>query len=131
MDNAFKKEKNTPFVKLSILALCGALAGVLNGFLGSGGGIILVFAMTYLCKDMDTKDTFSTAVASVLPLSVFSALIYYKNGVLPTKDIWRFLIPGAFGGIFGSFIMDKLSPKVLKVIFAALMVFAGTRMIMR
>ena len=186
----------SPALRLSLLLFAGALAGFLNGFLGSGGGIILIFAMTFLCRDMSAKERFSTAVASVLPMSLVSAVVYLSNGSLSalfgktaevmalgegnaravallgngaeltskTVDMLggntpqvvflvgegtgllarvtengfagltylaRFLIPGAIGGVFGSFVMDKISPRFLKLVFASLMVFAGIRMITR
>ena len=88
---------------------------------------------------MNAKERFSTAVASVLPMSAVSALIYLSNGSLALPDngvggfvaAARFFVPGAVGGAFGAFVMDRISPRLLKLIFAALMVFAGVRIIAR
>lgn len=130
LENTRSVKRPCPAVRYILLALGGAAGGFLNGFLGSGGGIILIFAMTYLCDGLDTKERFSTAVASVLPMSAVSAVMYIKSGSLSLAGQARLLIPGALGGLFGAFIMDKISPKALKLIFSALMVFAGVRMIM-
>ncbi len=130
MENILQKNKITSnYFRLFLLAMTGALAGFLNGFLGSGGGIILIFAMTWLCPKTETKERFATAVTAILPLSAFSTFIYLKNGIFSLYDSLKFLIPGAVGGVFGSYIMGKISPEFLKLIFSALMVFAGLRII--
>lgn len=116
-------------LKVAIFSALGVCAGFLNGFLGSGGGIILVFAMASFSAESDTKERFATAVASVLPMSVVSVIFYMKSEAFSFSDASGFLIPAALGGIFGAFIMDKISPSFLKFIFASLMIFAGFRMI--
>lgn len=128
LENTRSAKRLSPAVRYPLLALGGAAGGFLNGFLGSGGGIVLIFAMTYLCDGIDTRERFSTAVASVLPMSAVSALMYIRSGSLSVGELARLLISGALGGAFGAFIMDKIPPTILKLIFSALMVFAGIRM---
>lgn len=121
----------------TLLVACGILAGVINGFLGSGGGIILIFIMTFLAEKSffplglrnDPKSFFATAVASILPMSVISAVFYFLRGDLSLEGSSVFLLPAAVGGVFGSFMLEKLSTKLLKAIFAVLMIWAGVRMI--
>ena len=69
-----------PLIFLLTSALIGILSGVINGFLGSGGGILLIFGMGALLPHQKTKDRFATAVISILPMSAVSAYIYCREG---------------------------------------------------
>lgn len=122
-----------------LLALGGICAGMINGFLGSGGGIILIFVMTVFASRIfpenkqngnneKTKSLFATAVASILPMSAVSVIFYLTRGSFDIGESLIFLIPAAIGGTAGALLMEKLSPAFLRVIFAALMIWAGIRM---
>ncbi len=115
------------------LIISGALAGFLNGFVGSGGGIILIFAMTAFVALPHGGDAvkvrFATAVASILPMSVVSVYFYVKKGAVGFADALPFLLPAVIGGVLGALLMDKISAKTLRLVFSALMIWAGVRII--
>ena len=109
-------------------AAFGAAAGFLNGFLGSGGGVILIFAMRLLLGKRDEKDVFATAVLSILPMSAVSVLFYRaSDGDIFSRSA-PYLLPAAIGGITGALLLSRISSKLLRGIFAALMLWAGFRM---
>ncbi len=124
--------KTNPMMNF-FLILSGISAGILNGFIGSGGGIILIFAMTafaFLPHNVDAvKTRFATAVASILPMSAVSIYFYIKKGAVVFSDVNEFLLPAAVGGILGAVLMAKISAKTLRLIFSALMIWAGIRII--
>lgn len=112
----------------AVAALFGALAGTVNGFIGSGGGILLIYGMELLLgEEQDTKDRFTTAVVSILPMSAISAYIYYRNSGASVADAAPYLSAALFGGVFGAWLMTVITPKILKTVFAVLMVWAGYR----
>jgi len=54
--------------------LAGGLAGIVNGLLGAGGGLILVpFFRRF--TDLGEKEALANSVAVILPLSLVSALM--------------------------------------------------------
>ena len=115
----------------AVAVIFGALAGILNGFLGSGGGIIVIFALTAMFPEQDERDRFATAVLSVLPMTVVSAVLYvFRDGVNVSGNS-HYFAAALFGGIFGAWIMTRISPMTLRLIFAALMIFAGVRALIR
>ena len=105
--------------KLLLLAAAGLAAGFVNGFLGTGGGIILVFALG-ICG-IDQRDRFATVIAVILPLSAISAFFYRA----PVSSAAKWLLPGMLGGAFGALLLDRLDVKRLKSIFAAMVIWAG------
>lgn len=113
----------------------GLAAGFLNGLLGAGAGVILVFVYAALSKRYNgtgcAKDTFAMTVATVIPISVFSAVSYAAHTQADFSKGLIFLIPAALGGIIGAVITDKISEYYLKLIFAVITVIAGINMLLR
>ena len=62
-------------------ALAGAAAGVVNGFFGGGGGMVLVPLLAGKCG-LDQRKAFATSVAVIAPLCALSAGIYWFRGQL-------------------------------------------------
>lgn len=116
------------------LLICAVGAGFLNGLLGAGAGIILVFiyaSMLGFEKNDAVKDIFAMTVATVIPISLFSVFNYKLTVGADFSGSIPFLIPGIIGGILGAFVTDKINTDNLKLIFAALTVVAGINMILR
>lgn len=111
------------------IAFFGILIGFINSLLGAGGGMIAVPLLNNL--GLDEKSSHASAVAVILPLTVISAIIYLvKDYVNLTDTVW-FLPTGILGAVIGSFLLKKISPTVLKKIFAVFMLYAGIRLLIR
>lgn len=111
------------------LILCGTVIGFINSFFGAGGGIV---AVPILKKGgLSQKEAQATAVSLILPLTVITAFIYYFQGNIVIKTALPFLPSGFLGAIFGAYLLNKTSNKVLKNIFALFMIWAGLRMIFK
>lgn len=116
-------------MKKHSLILWGTVIGFINSFFGAGGGIV---AVPILKKSgLSQKEAQATAVSLILPLTVITAFIYYLQGNLVIKDALPFLPLGFLGAIFGAYLLNKTSNKVLKNIFALFMIWAGLRMIFK
>lgn len=107
----------------------GLLIGTVNGLLGSGGGIVAVLALKRM--GFDQKSAQQNAVAIILPITVFSAALYLIRGNVALSDAFAYIPTGILGAIIGSFIIKKISPKVLRVAFGIFMIYAGVRLLMR
>lgn len=119
--------------RLLLLVLCGIAAGIINGLLGAGGGIILVFALTALCKGAlpDRRDLYATALLVTLTLTLVSTVLYIRNGNAPPSDLSRFVLPATVGGLAGELLLGRISSAALGRIFAVLLVVSGVIMILR
>lgn len=116
------------FVTLMLL-LVGFIAGFTNGLLGTGGGIILVFALKYLYKDKELKDVFATTLTVILALSAVSVIVYLRKNNMPANECIRFLIPATAGGFLGACLLERIDVKWLKKVFGLLIIIAGLNMI--
>lgn len=112
------------WVYILIAVSAGLFVGFVNGFLGAGGGMLLVPILMYLLNGQ-TKIAHSTAVLVILPISLISGIVYIIKGIVD----WEILLPVAIGtlvgGIIGTFLMKKLKNDVINFIFWIVMIGAG------
>lgn len=107
----------------------GIIAGLINGFFGSGGGIIVVIGLVYLIQLEDYK-AHATAISIILPLSVISTIIYMFNKQIPIKVTLLTMVGGVFGSLLGAKFLDKIPVFVLRKIFGAVIIYSALRMFM-
>ena len=115
------------FTKILPIVGIGIAAGFLNGLLGAGGGIVIVFGLgALLGKELeDPRSIYASAIAVMLPLSAFSAWQYFQNGHLTEGNLGLLVLPALAGGALGAWLLRRLSPHVLARIFAAVVLVSG------
>lgn len=107
-------------------AVSGGAAGLINGFFGGGGGMVLVPLLAGWCG-LDRRHAFATSVAVILPLCVVSASIYLLRGQLDLSVALPYLFGGLAGGIIGGKIYKKVSMDWLRRAFALLILYGGIK----
>lgn len=115
----------------ALLVSAGAVGGVLCGMLGTGGGIIIVFALRYAAKKTggDIKNCYAQALTVTLVLSAVSAARYMISGTFPVSEALKFIPTAAAGGFAGAWIMGKIDTRWLNRIFSLLLIWAGGTML--
>lgn len=106
----------------------GMVTGLLNGLLGAGGGMA---AVPVLKTELEPKLAHANSVCIILPICVISAINYLTDGRVAVYDVFPYLIWGLIGAAAGTLLLQKIKPVLLKKIFAAVMLWAGLRMIFR
>ena len=115
---------------LILLIVIGLLAGVLSGFIGIGGGLVIVPALVYLVG-MNQHAAQGTSLALMLPpIGILAVMNYYKADMLNIK--YALIIAATFiiGGYFGSKISLAVSPAIVKKIFAVSMILVAIKMLL-
>lgn len=115
--------------KLVLLACIGIGAGLLSGFMGVGGGIIIVPALVYLLG-MSQHAAQGTSIAAImlLPVGILSVMNYYKAGnvnFIYSGLIALFFLVGSYAGSKWAQGVDAL---VLKRVFACIMFVIAIKM---
>ena len=115
------------FLQILPLIAIGLGAGFLNGLLGAGGGILIVFGLRKLLKRnlKDPRAIFPTAIAVMLPLSLLSAWQYARAGSLQLSYFGWLILPAIAGGVIGALLLRRLSVKALSRLFAAVVLISG------
>lgn len=111
-----------------ILLTLGALSGFINGFLGGGGGVLVV-TMLLTVLALPQKNAQATALLVILPLTVVSAVVYLAKGAVQWQPTLWATVGVVVGGIFGALLLSKLKSDVVKIIFSAVLIFGGIKML--
>lgn len=114
---------------LIVLAIIGLSTGFVNGLFGSGGGTIAVPAMVFLLG-IKEQTAHATAIAVILPLSIISSIIYFKNSFVDWKLTLIVSLGGMIGAYVGAKILNRFSESTLRKIFGISMIAAAIRMVL-
>ncbi|QNJ98515.1 sulfite exporter TauE/SafE family protein [Constantimarinum furrinae] len=115
-------------VLLALIAI-GILAGILSGFMGVGGGVVMIPLMiVFLGYDQHEAQGMSLAVLAV-PVTFLAAYNYHSSGH-PIN--WKFALVIAvcfvIGGFVGSKFAVSINQEVLKKVFALVLVIAALKL---
>ena len=112
------------------LLIIGAVAGLLSGMLGVGGGIIVIPALIFVMgMSQYQAQGISLALLSI-PVAIGGAVNYYKQGHVEIKYVLVLAVTFLIGGYIGSLISMRISGDVLRKIFAVFMIIAAVKILM-
>lgn len=115
--------------QLLVLVLVGLLAGALSGFVGVGGGIIIVPAMIYFMNMNQMQAQGVSLALLMLPVGILGVMNYYKAGHIQ----FSYVLIIAIGFVLGNYVGSKYAMRVpehkIKFLFALLMLFVAVQML--
>lgn len=109
------------------LILTGGAVGLVNGFLGGGGGIFAVVALT-MFLGLKQKNAHATALLIILPVSVVSAIVYIIHGGVDWVATAVVTAGVTAGGLLGALLLKKAENDKLRLVFGFILILAGVRM---
>lgn len=124
-------------IMLLIIFLClGAVAGVLAGLLGVGGGLVIVPMITYtfsmqgIVGEHTHHLALGTSLATIMFTSVSSFMTHHRNGAV-IWSIFKYITPGILlGTFFGSKVAAHMPTIWLKGFFVVFLLYAATQMLL-
>lgn len=130
-----QKEKENPLAFL----LCGLISGILSGFFGVGGGIVMVpFMCFYAGYPKNTAS--ATSSMAILIISFSGILAYIGSGTIDYSAGLAFGLMGALGSYFGASAMNRMQKWeeknnrdldwIFYSLFALLMIAATAKMLL-
>ena len=132
---------NMDISTLIILSLIGVTAGIASGYIGIGGGVIIIPALIYFLK-LDQYQAQGVSLALMLPpIGILAFYNYYQNGTFnlivegtSQKNllIYYALIMAVFfvvGGWLGAKLSFKSPIHIVQLIFGGVMFYASIKMI--
>jgi uncharacterized membrane protein YfcA len=115
-------------------AFTGLLAGFLAGYLGIGGGLVLVPVLSWLFSrepataGMAVQMAVATSLATMLFTSMSSLLAHHKKGAI-LWSLVRQMAPGLLvGALLGSIIADRIGDVALGQVFGVFAILVGLQM---
>ncbi len=112
-----------------ILVFIGILAGIASGFIGVGGGIIIVPALVFALGLTQHEAQGTSLLLMLPPIGILAVMNYYKAGEINLTYGAVIAVTFVIGGYIGSKIALKLSPAWVKLIFGILMVYVAAKMV--
>lgn len=110
--------------------LIGLLAGLVGGFFGLGGGIVLIPAFIYLFG-MTQHQAQGTALATMVPpITLLAAIRYYYAGNVKLQLALFACIGFFMGGLLGAHLVQNVPDLLLKRLFGCVMLFIAVKMIL-
>lgn len=111
------------------LLLVGAVAGLLSGLLGVGGGIIMVPLLVGVLG-FDQHRAHASSLAAIVLIAVAGSVRFGLAGEIVVPVGLALGIGGLVGSTLGAHLMHRLSPAALKAVFGFVMILAGLRMVL-
>src|SRR3982751_2844622 len=105
-----------------IIIMIGIAAGMLSGFVGVGGGIIIVPSLIYFIGFSQKAAQGTSLGLILLPVGILAVMQYYKQGHIDIKVVGILAIGFLAGSYFGSKIALNLPDATVKKVFAILMI---------
>lgn len=117
-----------------ILLSMGALAGMMAGLLGIGGGIIivpvlaLVFHGQGVSIDSLMHVAIGTSLATIVVTSLSSIRAHQKRQAIRWEAVWQITPTIILGGFIGSLVARQLEGELLQLVFGCFMLAVATQM---
>lgn len=118
------------------LVASGAIAGVLAGIFGIGGGAVLVPVLYQFLTILGVEEavrmhlSVATSLGIIVPTSIRSFMAHRRRGAVDLDLLRSWLIPVPAGVFAASVVAAFVSGQSLKGIFAVIAVLVGLRMLL-
>lgn len=114
---------------VGLLIVVGVLAGVISGFVGVGGGIIMVPAMVWLLGYSQHQAQGTSLAVIMFPVVFLAVRNYYRAGMIDPKVVLVIALAFVVGGYFGSKWSLALPMATIQKVFGVLMLVASFKLI--
>ncbi|MBQ7410408.1 MAG: sulfite exporter TauE/SafE family protein [Clostridia bacterium] len=108
--------------------LAGFLAGIVSGFFGAGGGMILVPFLTLILRKEEVEAR-ATTILCIFFMVLTSSIFYFKQDSIDWLIAMKASIGGIIGGVIGSKLLIKLDKNILQIIFIIFLLYSGIKFI--
>ena len=102
---------------------------MLSGFVGIGGGVIIVPALVFLLGLSQHEAQGTSLFVLVMPVVFLALTNYWKTGNVNWKYGLIIALAFVIGGYFGSKLSLKLSPQFVKLAFGLIMAYVSFQLI--
>lgn len=123
------KGSNMSLTTVLVLLLIGAAAGFASGFVGVGGGIIIVPALVFFLGYTQHMAQGTSLAIMLPPIGLLGFYNYYKSGNTNVTAALVIALAFVAGAYFGSKISIGMDQRLVKRIFGAVMMLAAAKLL--
>lgn len=106
----------------------GAIAGIVAGLFGVGGGVIVVPGLV-LWLALAQRQASGTSAATIVASSAAAMLAFGISGDVDWRAAGFILVGSVIGAWGGAWIAERVNERALAITFAAVLAIAGVRMV--
>ena len=129
-DKALKKNIDYQVTNVPSGSLMMLFAGLASGLLGIGSGAFKVLAMDTIMK-MPLKPSSATSNLMMGVTAAASATVYFFNGSIRADIAGPLAIGIIVGSQIGSRVMQRMQPRLIRIIFIPVILYMGIQMILK
>ncbi len=115
---------------LLALIVIGLAAGLLSGFVGIGGGVVMVPALVWLLGYTQHQAQGTSLSVLVLPVVLLAAWNYHNVHPIDIKAVAVIAIAFVVGGFMGSKMALALPAETVKRVFGVVMLAVAIKLIL-
>lgn len=105
----------------------GAIAGLLGGAFGIGGGVVMVPALLVIFKQ-PIHIAIGTSMMAIVPIAISGALRHYSLNNVNVQIALLAGLGGILGAIIGASIIGKIPAVYVKRAFALFLIYTAIRL---
>ena len=110
---------------LPVLLLIGIVSGIMSGFFGIGGGVIIVPALFYLIGFSQHKAIGTSLAVLLPPVGAAAVFEYYRRGNVDLRVAFIVSVGLIAGAWIGAHFANKVSGPALRLAFGIFIVIVG------
>lgn len=110
------------------LIFLGALAGFSAGFLGIGGGVIVIPGLVYFLKYSQLEAQGTSLAMMLPPIGLFAVYNYYNSGYVNVKEAVILIVAFMIASYFSSKIVINIPEEIVKKAFAIFLVIYAAKL---
>ncbi|MGB1122082.1 MAG: sulfite exporter TauE/SafE family protein [Flavobacteriales bacterium] len=119
-------------IQTLLLLLCiGLLAGIASGFVGIGGGMIIVPALVFGLGLSQHMAQGTSLAMMIPPIGIIAVMSYYKAGQVQLEYAGVLALTFVLGAWMGSKWALRINPSVVRLVFGLFMLFTAGRLILK
>ena len=107
----------------------GAIAGLLSGLFGVGGGIVIVPGLMALAK-MERRMAHGTSLAATLPIALASAVTFAASGKVDWPIVVALAVGSIAGAVVGTQLLQVINKRLLVIVFVVTILLTSVRLVL-
>jgi uncharacterized membrane protein YfcA len=111
------------------LIIIGLIAGLLSGVMGVGGGVVMIPLMIFFLGFSQHEAQGTSLAVLAVPVTMLAAYTYYQEGHVNWRYAAVIAVFFVVGGYFGSKIAINVDQRMLKKIFAIILIVIALKML--
>ncbi len=112
------------------LVVIGVAAGLFSGLFGVGGGTVIV-PLLVLWLGYHTREATGTSLAAIVLIALIAVAAHGAYGNVHVVDGLLVGVPAVGGVVAGTWLQQRISPRAVRLTFAALLLATAADLVAR